>query len=600
MLRHLLLIVVFVIPFQLLSQTGIGTTTPHASAKLEVAATNKGFLPPRVSLTSVTDVSTIPNPATGLLIYNTGTNVGLAAGYYYWNGNAWATIATAGGSGSFGASFLRGSRSSAQTSGLTNGGTVVFNQVDNSAGQEMSLNTSTGQITLAAGRTYRLLAQVPNFQTTSGETRLQMAWYNETSGSYIGSSSSSYPPGSGAAFGTTGGLSEALITTTTSTIISYRIIQNSNANQLGGNSDFNTIGSFPWFEAQVISGNAPVTGQSVDYVSVSTISQSAIGDNRDLIFTSNNGGNIPYNTSTGVFTLSANKTYLFQAQIRGNTPSASGSYIEYGFVDAISNALLVNGTQTITSSTTSTAGFGSNPVINFIYTPTSNQTVKLRTTATTVGTQNIASGTANITQIGSSATVNPWTLSGTNTFNTTGNVGIGTSSPTEKLEVSGNVKATNFIGGEIPIYLSANKASSQSIPHNVVTTVTNWDGAGWFNNFPSAWNSTTGAWTCPRAGVYEFFFSAMLAPHAASVIGNEFAVILSLNGDLQSIGNFWAQTTSTTRTPHAITNLIMSLNVGDVVTTRIYQNLTLNTAINTQSGRLYFQIKQLPSRINIQ
>lgn len=30
------------------AQTGIGTTTPDASAKLDVSATNKGFLPPRV------------------------------------------------------------------------------------------------------------------------------------------------------------------------------------------------------------------------------------------------------------------------------------------------------------------------------------------------------------------------------------------------------------------------------------------------------------------------------------------------------------------------------------------------------------------------
>ena len=166
--------------------------------------------------------------------------------------------------------------------------------------------------------------------------------------------------------------------------------------------------------------------------------------------------------------------------------------------------------------------------------------------------------------------------------------------------VGGDVRAANFIGGEIPIYLSANKASSQSIPSNSETIVTNWDGGGWFNNFPSAWNSTTGAWTCPRAGIYEFYFSAMLDQHSASAIGNEFAVILSLNGFLQSIGDFWAQTTSKTRTPHASTNLIMNLNVGDVVTPRIYQNLTVNTAINTQSGRLYFQIKQLPSRINRQ
>lgn len=94
----------------LFAQTGIGTTTPDASAKLEVNATNKGFLPPRVSLTSGTDNTTIPSPATGLLVYNTGNNAGLAAGYYYWNGGTWATIATAGGSGSvaaeFGSAFL--------------------------------------------------------------------------------------------------------------------------------------------------------------------------------------------------------------------------------------------------------------------------------------------------------------------------------------------------------------------------------------------------------------------------------------------------------------------------------------------------------------
>lgn len=75
------------------AQTGIGTSTPHASAKLHVSASDKGFLPPRVTLTAATDVSTIPSPAEGLLVYNLGS-VGLQAGYYYWNGANWATIAT--------------------------------------------------------------------------------------------------------------------------------------------------------------------------------------------------------------------------------------------------------------------------------------------------------------------------------------------------------------------------------------------------------------------------------------------------------------------------------------------------------------------------
>lgn len=84
----------FLISVSVFAQTGIGTNTPHTSAKLDVSATNKGFLPPRVTLTSSTDVLTIPSPAEGLLVYNRGS-VGLQAGYYYWNGANWATIATA-------------------------------------------------------------------------------------------------------------------------------------------------------------------------------------------------------------------------------------------------------------------------------------------------------------------------------------------------------------------------------------------------------------------------------------------------------------------------------------------------------------------------
>ena len=78
------------------AQSGIGTTTPDPSAKLDVSSTNKGFLPPRVTLTSTTDIITIPNPATALLVYNTGSNVNLSAGYYYWNGTAWTKIGNSG------------------------------------------------------------------------------------------------------------------------------------------------------------------------------------------------------------------------------------------------------------------------------------------------------------------------------------------------------------------------------------------------------------------------------------------------------------------------------------------------------------------------
>ena len=89
-----LLLSISIIGNNLYAQTGIGTTTPNASAKLDVYATNKGFLPPRVTLTSATVAAPITLPAEGLLVYNLGS-VGLQAGYYYWNGANWSTIATA-------------------------------------------------------------------------------------------------------------------------------------------------------------------------------------------------------------------------------------------------------------------------------------------------------------------------------------------------------------------------------------------------------------------------------------------------------------------------------------------------------------------------
>ncbi len=87
------------ITLQVEAQTGIGTTTPNASAKLEVASTTQGFLPPRVALTATNVFSPIvgtSSAATGLLVYNTAS-AGTAPnnvvpGYYYWNGTIWVQI----------------------------------------------------------------------------------------------------------------------------------------------------------------------------------------------------------------------------------------------------------------------------------------------------------------------------------------------------------------------------------------------------------------------------------------------------------------------------------------------------------------------------
>ena len=78
---------IFVLPMFVLlqlclyAQVGIGTATPDASAKVDIASTTQGFLPPRMT---TTQRDAIAGPATGLTIYNTTIKA-----FQVYNGTAW-------------------------------------------------------------------------------------------------------------------------------------------------------------------------------------------------------------------------------------------------------------------------------------------------------------------------------------------------------------------------------------------------------------------------------------------------------------------------------------------------------------------------------
>jgi hypothetical protein len=78
------------------SQVGVNTTTPNASSMLDVSATNKGVLFPRVSLSNInlTTLDGTNTAATGLLIWNTNatTTGGNGVGYYYFNSTIWIPL----------------------------------------------------------------------------------------------------------------------------------------------------------------------------------------------------------------------------------------------------------------------------------------------------------------------------------------------------------------------------------------------------------------------------------------------------------------------------------------------------------------------------
>src|SRR5689334_865079 len=82
-------IVITWIAVQLQAQNvGIGTTTPNASAMLEINSSTKGILLPRVA-----DTSSVNSPAKGLLIYNNNNNK-----LWFYDGQKWQqAVANAGG-----------------------------------------------------------------------------------------------------------------------------------------------------------------------------------------------------------------------------------------------------------------------------------------------------------------------------------------------------------------------------------------------------------------------------------------------------------------------------------------------------------------------
>lgn len=69
------------------AQVGINTTTPNASSMLDITATDKGLLIPRISIPNLNAAAPVTAPATSLMVYN--TNVATGIGYYYWDSSKW-------------------------------------------------------------------------------------------------------------------------------------------------------------------------------------------------------------------------------------------------------------------------------------------------------------------------------------------------------------------------------------------------------------------------------------------------------------------------------------------------------------------------------
>ena len=86
MIKRIILSSILFLAFNTLqSQVGIGTETPEASSVLDINSTSKGLLVPRMTQIQK---NAIPNPATGLLLYQTDGTVG----FYSYDGSNWLLL----------------------------------------------------------------------------------------------------------------------------------------------------------------------------------------------------------------------------------------------------------------------------------------------------------------------------------------------------------------------------------------------------------------------------------------------------------------------------------------------------------------------------
>ncbi|MGB1269606.1 MAG: tail fiber domain-containing protein [Flavobacteriaceae bacterium] len=89
-MKNNLLNILILLPLAVFAQVGIGTTAPNANAKLDVVATDKGVVVPRVAIANLSTSAPVTAPVESLLVYNTAVATGV--GFHYWNGTQWVPL----------------------------------------------------------------------------------------------------------------------------------------------------------------------------------------------------------------------------------------------------------------------------------------------------------------------------------------------------------------------------------------------------------------------------------------------------------------------------------------------------------------------------
>lgn len=365
------------------AQTGISAagTAPDASAMLDVIATDKGFLAPRVALAATNNSTTPVNaPANGLMVYNTATagsapnNV--TPGYYYWDSSVslWQKVSAGNALG-----FIQNQNSANQTANWRITGTGQWG----GATSKGSLSIDQGS-SIELGGTGSPYIDFANATADDFDARIQLTGddYLSISGANvgIGNTAPAHQLSVGAA-------------TVDGQAVTIRGYSNTPGSWKGG-------GAFGFSSAAVIMGELSGVAQLGGH-------NGTLGAWANLAINSG-GGNVGVGISAPL-----GKLDVQGPTVRTGTHATSPSFYVTGTLNSGQTGPAAGNVEFRHDNATQGIGFG----YNTIYQTGSNTNNELNL---------LSRGTSHIT-------LNAYAYS-------TGNVGVGLTGPTEKLEVNGAIK----------------------------------------------------------------------------------------------------------------------------------------------------------------
>lgn len=297
-------------------------------------------------------------------------------------------------------SYMRVYRATAQT---TLSGAVVFTNIDTTVGEKITLNTTTGIITLKSDSTYSLSGYMGSLShngfTNRGSCIWQKSTDNGTTWTNTGQYGSQVAPSSAWNSTSSSQIATASISTTSNTLMRLVISDTYNVSALGSSSANDYAVVLPWAEVREEVRQVPVINTVDTFYSVKTGGQ-ALSAAGDLTFVKQSG-NLAFDGT--YVTLLADKTYELSAGVSGSESTPLG-FAELSFTND-SNIVLENSRFISRGVQYSGATNGTEmPNCEILYTPSVNTKVKVRAMIINEGTHSFWNGTYfKVVQVGSSA-----------------------------------------------------------------------------------------------------------------------------------------------------------------------------------------------------